>query len=256
MKQSDRPLLSIVIPVKKDLIGLQKTLEILFRLNEQSPELELIVIDGGGCEETAKFLLQNQHRIQHIRSSADAGIYQAMNYGKGCATGRWVWFCGAGDLPNEATWEVTLFDMKAWQQDRLHILGVDLGDGREAGVPAHYPPRWDDSLIWRNTTHHQGVIYPLSVIQATDFDPNFSVLADYAVHLHFWASGIQAVLHNATWSFIKTGGVSRRVGLRLYWQEWRLKRRTIRGWRLIPQPLWLLIKFGFKKTGISRSGSA
>ena len=66
MKQSDRPLLSIVIPVKKDLIGLQKTLETLFRLNEQSPELELIVIDGGGCKETATFLLQNQHRIQHL----------------------------------------------------------------------------------------------------------------------------------------------------------------------------------------------
>ncbi len=256
MKQGERPLLSIVIPVKQDLVGLQKTLDILFRLSEQSHKLELIVIDGGDCEQTATFLLQNQQRIQHIRSNADAGIYQAMNYGKGCATGRWVWFCGAGDLPNEATWEMMLVEMEAWTHDRLHILGVELGADRETGVPAHYPPRWDDSLIWRNTTHHQGVIYPLSVIQATDFDPQFSVLADYAVHLHFWASGLQATLHEVTWSLIEAGGISRRFSLSLYWQEWQLKRKTIRGWRLLAQPFWLLIKFGFKKTGISRSGAA
>ena len=124
IKQGERPLLSIIIPVKQDLVGLQKTLDILFRLSEQSHKLELIVIDGGGCEQTATFLLQNQQRIQHIRSNADAGIYQAMNYGKGCATGRWVWFCGAGDLPNEATWEMMLVEMEAWTHDRLHILGV------------------------------------------------------------------------------------------------------------------------------------
>lgn len=256
MNRGGRPLLSIVIPVKNNLTGLQKTLDILFQLNEAVNALELIVIDGGGCNQTSTFLLHNQHRIQHIRSSSDGGIYQAMNYGKGCATGRWVWFCGAGDLPVAATWSAMLTEMRSWPQDQLHIFGVDLGSERETGVPAHYPPRWDQSLVWRNTTHHQGVVYPLSIIQATNFDPEYSILADYAVHLHFWASGVKGMLHDTTWSLIDAGGVSRRFGLGLYWQEWKLKRKSIRGWRLALQPFWLLIKFGFKKSGIHRSGAA
>ena len=48
MNRSGRPLLSIVIPVKNNLTGLQKTLDILFQLNEAVNALELIVIDGGG----------------------------------------------------------------------------------------------------------------------------------------------------------------------------------------------------------------
>ena len=256
MNQEVQPLLSIIIPVKDNLSGLQKTLDVVFALNQPTKLIELIVIDGGGCRHTEQFLLENQHRIHHIRSATDSGIYHAMNYGKGCATAPWVWFCGAGDLPVKETWLAFLPEMKSWAADELHVFGVDLGHEREIGVPSHYPPRWDESLIWRNTTHHQGVIYPREVIQASDFKPAYSILADYAMHLHFWSAGVQASLHDATWSLIETGGVSRNFGVRLYWQEWKLKRRTIRGWKRAVQPFWLLIKFGFKKSGIHRTGAA
>lgn len=251
-----RPLLSVIIPVKNDLDGLKKTLDALFRLNTPESRLELVVIDGGGCQETGEFLRHNQHRIQHIRSSNDSGIYHAMNYGKGCANGRWVWFCGAGDLPLESTWTVILEKLEIWSQDALQIFSVDLGNERENGVPSHYPARWDSSLIWRNTTHHQGVLYPLQLIQQRNFNPEYSVLADYAMHLHFWSTKVPANLHRETWSQINAGGASRQFGLALYWQEWKLKRKRISGWRLAVQPFWLLIKFAFKKSGIRRSGQA
>jgi glycosyltransferase involved in cell wall biosynthesis len=256
MKQAGLPLLSVVIPVKNNLAGLEKTLDALLGLNASEVRLELIVIDGGGCKKTERYLLNNQHRIQHIRSTQDAGIYHAMNYGKGCASGRWVWFCGAGDLPLESTWNAMMEQLSLWSSEALHIFSVDLGQNREAGVPSHYPGRWDSSLIWRNTTHHQGVVYPLSIIQKADFNPAYSVLADYAMHLHFWSSGVQAILHEETWSQIDAGGASRQFGLSLYWQEWKLKCQTIRGWRLAAQPFWLIIKFAFKKSGIRRGGQA
>ena len=129
----------------------------------------------------------NQPRIHHIRSAPDGGVYQAMNYGKQCASGAWVWFAGAGDLPSAQTWAAFLADSEALNSAcPLHVFGVELDNDREGGVPARYPARWDRSMRWRNTTHHQGMLYRRDLIQSRAFDPAYRVLADYALHLALW----------------------------------------------------------------------
>ena len=60
MNQEVQPLLSIIIPVKDNLSGLQKTLDVVFALNQPTESIELIVVDGGGCRHTKQFLLENQ----------------------------------------------------------------------------------------------------------------------------------------------------------------------------------------------------
>lgn len=242
----DRFLVSVVIPTKSNLAGLQATVESLWAIDPE--RIEIIVVDGGGCEATKTWLVSNQARIHHIRSAADGGVYQAMNYGKQCASGSWIWFAGAGDLPAAETWEAFLKDPEAWGSTcSLHVFGVELDDQREGGVPARYLARWDSSMRWRNTTHHQGILYQRSLIQTHAFDSSFRVLADYALHLSMWANGVQAELHDETWSHVASGGLSRAFHSSLYWEEWRMKKNALSGWAKWVHPVWLVVKFLSKR---------
>lgn len=242
----DRFLVSVVIPTKSNLKGLKATVEGLWAIDPQ--RIEIIVIDGGGCPATKAWLVSNQSRINHIRSASDGGVYQAMNYGKQCASGAWVWFAGAGDLPSAETWTAFLTNSEALESDcPLHVFGVELDNEREGGVPARYPARWDSSMQWRNTTHHQGILYRRSLIQSHAFELAYRVLADYALHLTLWKHGVKATLHEETWSHVASGGLSRSFKASLYREEWQLKKKTLSGWIKWVQPLWLTGKYLLKR---------
>ena len=125
-------LISAVIPTKSNLAGLKATVETLWAID--SERIEIIVVDGGGCNATKSWLLENQHRIHHIRSAADGGVYPAMNYGKQCASGQWVWFAGAGDLPHAATWKAIFDGTEALNAEcALHVFGVEWVTTAKAG---------------------------------------------------------------------------------------------------------------------------
>ena len=243
------PIISVVIPTKSNPVGLQATAEALWSIDEAC--IELIVVDGGGCAATKEWLLNEQHRIHHVRSAADNGVYDAMNYGKQCARGDWVWFAGAGDLPVPAAWRQFLDEQKTAlpqpNAPQIHVFGVDTSNDREAGVPAHYPARWDASMVWRNTTHHQGVLYARSVIQAHRFDASLRVLADYALHLELWSKNMETQIQDVTWSEAASGGLSRKFDARLYREEWQFKRHILKGWRKAIHPFWLTGKFLLKR---------
>jgi len=242
----DRFLVSVVIPTKSNLNGLKATVEGLWAIDPQ--RIEIIVIDGGGCPATKAWLVSNQSRINHIRSASDGGVYQAMNYGKQCASGAWVWFAGAGDLPSAETWTAFLTNSEALESDcPLHVFGVELDNEREGGVPARYPARWDSSMQWRNTTHHQGILYRRSLIQSHAFELAYRVLADYALHLTLWKHGVKATLHEETWSHVASGGLSRSFKASLYREEWQLKKKTLSGWIKWVHPLWLTGKYLLKR---------
>lgn len=239
------PIISVVIPTKSNPQGLQATVEALWAIDPE--RIELIVVDGGGCSATKDWLLAHQHRIQHIRSATDGGVYDAMNYGKECARGAWVWFAGAGDLPVADAWhqflEEAVNPSEEMEPHRIHVFGVQTGEDREGGVPAHYPARWDGSMVWRNTTHHQGVLYARSLIQAHTFDASLRVLADYAMHLEMWTNEEAAKVHPFTWARAASGGLSRQFDAQLYLEEWRFKRRILRGWLKAIHPFWLTAKY-------------
>ena len=238
----DRYVISAVIPTKTNLGGLKTTIEALWAIAPN--RIEIIVIDGGGCDETKTWLLSNQKRIHHIRSAADSGVYPAMNYGKQCASGAWIWFAGAGDLPNPEVWNDFLKNRELLDSEcSLHVFSVALGDDREGGVPAHYPARWDSSMQWRNTSHHQGLLYRRSLIQSRMFNPSYRVLADYALNLTLWMEGVEVILHDQTWSHVASGGLSRTFNKSLYREEWKLKKNVLSGWIKWLHPIWLLGKY-------------
>jgi putative colanic acid biosynthesis glycosyltransferase len=242
--------LGVVIPVKNDLPGLRETLEALWMIDPEGQQIEIAVVDAGTCDETGGWLLEHMDRIDHIRSAADNGLYDAMNYGVSSLSSAWVWFLGAGDLAHSSTISDLLNACNEWDNTKLHVYSVDMLLPLESGVPSAYPARWDNSITWRNTTHHQGVFYPRALLQGQAFSLEYPVLADYALHLKLFHSGCQAHLHEESSASVSSGGVSRSFQSRLYLEEWKIKKRILKGPVQWIQPVWLFLKFLFKKTGL------
>lgn len=240
--------LAVVIPVKDNFEGLQKTLEALWKEAFISERVEIAVVDAGSCLTTSQWLLTQDHRIEHIRSAKDNGVYDAMNYGKNTVNASWIWFLGAGDIPEEGSLISLLDGLITWDPQQLQIHGVAI-ESPELGVPAHYRARWDSSMIWRNTTHHQGVIYPAELLKEHSFNVEHPILADYGLHLSLFQKAVKAQLHPLTICKVEAGGVSRRFDTNLYREEWKVKKSVLQGLQKWVHPIWLLLKYVFKKSG-------
>lgn len=233
------PLLSVVVPVYGADQALQQTLDSCAGRDW----LEVIVQDG-----TPGAQMGQAGSVTRIAES-DAGIYDAMNKGRARAGGKWLLFAGAGDR------FVDLDGLRAALTSgdpEVHVFRVELGDAREAGVPATYPARWDRSLLWRHSVHHQGACYRSDALPAVPFDVRWQVLADYGLHLAMWRAGARAKCHEATAMTVAAGGVSRRFKIGLYREEWRMKREVLgRLWAALQLP-WLVAKWAFKQAAMLR----
>jgi len=237
------PRLSVAIPVAgmAESAGLKRTLDGLFQMPNWD-ELEVLVQVGSSDSGTFDPALTH-HPCQPIWSfESDRGVYDAMNRMAKRATGTRILFLGAGDVPLPGL----SLAMLRWDSDpnQLEMGGVQLPDS-EARVPDHYPPRWDRSLFWRNTAHHQGMAYPLSLLQAFGgFPEEFRVLGDYALSLDLFKSGVRAQWHaDEDWIQVQTGGLSRQFNAALYQEEWALKKTRLPfGFVFIAQPIWIFGK--------------
>lgn len=99
-KNVDFPKISIVIPSFNDGQFLEKTL--ISTINQNYPNLELIVIDGGSTDNTVDIIKKYEKYISYWASEKDAGQVDALNKGFSKATGELASEMDADDifLPN------------------------------------------------------------------------------------------------------------------------------------------------------------
>ncbi len=76
-----------------------KTIEATIRsvLAQDDADLEYIIIDGGSSDNTMDIVSKYQHRIAHVVSELDNGMYDAMNKGIGLATGDLIGILNSDD---------------------------------------------------------------------------------------------------------------------------------------------------------------
>ena len=67
-------------------------------LSQDYPEIEHIVIDGASTDATQSILERYRHRLAHLVSEPDKGIYDAMNKGIALATGDIIGILNADDV--------------------------------------------------------------------------------------------------------------------------------------------------------------
>lgn len=66
-------------------------------LEQDYPNIEYLIIDGGSTDQTMPIVDRYRDRIAYIVSEKDKGLYDAMNKGLQAATGDYIWFINAGD---------------------------------------------------------------------------------------------------------------------------------------------------------------
>lgn len=61
-------------------------------------DIELIIVDGFSTDGTVDYLLSNKHRINHLISEKDSGVYDAMNKGLSLASGDIIGIINSDDI--------------------------------------------------------------------------------------------------------------------------------------------------------------
>lgn len=89
------PLISIITVVYNSEKYLEKT--ILSIAEQNSTNIEYIIIDGGSSDNTINIIQKHKQHIQKNISEPDNGLYDAMNKGLEMASGEYVWFINSGD---------------------------------------------------------------------------------------------------------------------------------------------------------------
>ncbi len=108
---SEAPVVSVVTVCFNSVRTIQRTLDSVF--NQNYPNLEYIVIDGGSTDGTLAIVDQYRDRIAHVASEPDAGVYDAMNKGIRRATGDWIHILNSDDFyagPDALQMAVPLLD--------------------------------------------------------------------------------------------------------------------------------------------------
>ncbi len=92
------PLLSIIVPTYKRVEYIERCLLSLFReIEDNYPNAEIIVIDGGSEDGTVELLKKYGSKITYWVSERDSGVSEAVNKGLARAKGEIVYIIGADD---------------------------------------------------------------------------------------------------------------------------------------------------------------
>lgn len=181
-----RPFFSVITINYNGAADLQRTLTSVFQ--QSFTDFESIVQDGGskdGSVAAAESFLPDE-RLQ-IHSTADAGIYDAMNRATAASRGEWIIYLNAGDLFHD---EEVLGRMQRTLVGSAPgiVYGNVLGDYGDYQV-RHQPASID--LLWlRKPYHHQAMFIAGDLARKEPFDLNFKIVADHERGCRLFRRGI------------------------------------------------------------------
>jgi len=158
------PLITIITVVYNGEEYLEETIKSV--INQDYPNIEYIIIDGGSTDGTIDIIKKYEDYIDYWVSEKDSGIYDAMNKGISLALGKWINFMNAGDkmlylnpddlIKNKKTFSVYFFDKKAEKIYKNPLTKM---------------------YLTRNMVCHQSIVYSRKDI--VKYDTNIPVIADF-----------------------------------------------------------------------------
>lgn len=94
--ENPAPLITVITVTYNAARMLEQT--ILSVINQDYPNVEFIIVDGGSNDGTLDILHKYEHAIDYWVSEPDNGIFDAWNKGVSLSSGDWVAFLGADDV--------------------------------------------------------------------------------------------------------------------------------------------------------------
>jgi glycosyltransferase involved in cell wall biosynthesis len=178
------PKVSIITVVFNNKANLSKTIDAVRKLNFRN--IEYIIIDGGSTDGTKDVIEENKDFITICVSEKDNGIYDAMNKGLKLATGEYVWFMNAGDMPYCDDILNKIFtvsnDADVFYGDTEMIDQEGESFGRRT---LKVPPK---ELTWKNmidgmVVSHQALLARKSICSEYDLNLKFVADIDWTIKL-------------------------------------------------------------------------
>lgn len=168
----NRKLFSIVMATYNCGRKVENTLRSIFSQNQDL--FELIVVDGASTDETLDSIKKFENGNLTVISERDAGVYDAFNKAIDLATGKYVYFIGAGDClkPNvlERVKEFLPTDEPTFAYGYCYFVKQKIYNGRE----------FTARFFARDNLCQQGIFYHRDLFEIVGkFDLRFKVLADW-----------------------------------------------------------------------------
>ena len=152
-------------------------------VDQQWPEVEHIVIDGGSTDGTLEILQRFRPHLAVLISEPDKGIYDAMNKGLAHATGEIVCFLNADDQYADAT--VLAEVAQEMRAHKLDALVADVGFFK-ASAPTRMVRRYrsdrfsPQKLAWGWMPAHPGFFLKRKVAERVGlFKTDYRIAGDY-----------------------------------------------------------------------------
>ncbi|MPR36785.1 glycosyltransferase family 2 protein [Salmonirosea aquatica] len=193
-QDSTYPKLSIITPSFNQGKYLERT--ILSVLNQQYPNLEYIIIDGGSTDESLDVIKKYEKYLAYWVSEPDKGQVDALNKGFIKATGDWIGFQNSDDVYFPGTFD--RFGIEARRSANVDLLYGDLfmitPDDRVTELLKTLPYSLTCQLIEGMQIHNQSLFFKKSLLdQYGSFDPEYRFAFDYEFITRFTTqSGVRA----------------------------------------------------------------
>jgi len=240
------PLVSIITTVRNAKSEIEKVIEGV--QSQTYTNREHIIIDGGSNDGTLEVLKKRDHDLDYWISEADAGIYDAMNKGIDAASGEWLYFFGVDDSFYKRDTLEAVIQNRDIPADVTLILGnVIYPDGRL------FRSRFDRTLYFKNTIHHQSAFYRRCVFdrfryglnKSSGFKKHFGISGDYQLNLMLFTQGMQHMYVNEI--IARCGsGISLEGRFVGYLEEIIIRHQYVQFLKAIFFDIMTLLRYGWK----------
>ena len=140
---------------------------------------ELIVLDGASTDDTLDYIGKYESDLRLI-SEKDAGVYDAFNKGIESATGRYLYFIGAGDRLREGVLE-TVSEFLPAETDAPALV---YGDAYVVKERLNYGGEYCESRLTTQNICHQAAFYHRDIFKLLGkYDLRYSIYSDWALNL-------------------------------------------------------------------------
>ncbi len=209
MKQSENIKISIITTTYNSERFFEETIQSVIQQNY--PNIEYIVIDGGSTDGTINLIKKYEKHISYWVSEPDKGIYDAINKGIKKATGHLVKIINSDDrLTKNSVKTAVSFYLKELQNHRPEdfILISPLERMTEQGVVRAVWGTKDYVIFFENLLHPTWYV-PKEVYEKIGlYDLSYKIASDYDYFMKLLSNKIKIVKSETAFAQYREGGAS------------------------------------------------
>ena len=156
-------------------------------VEQDYPNIEYIIIDGGSTDGTLDVIKKYEDRIAYWVSEPDKGIYDAMNKGLSAATGDYIYYLGADDcLYDTAVISKIVSCLKSEAEPDVLCGAVMMVDPVYRIEKVYHSFFSEEAVLSGYNAPHQGMFVRRAILNQHPFDIDYRVAADYKNFLIFY----------------------------------------------------------------------